>query len=83
MMAGVSHLTRAGLVLRLMKENRNSGPLECGGSSWGTQGRGGLHGEFNFSNSGGKTGPPARLVYYTWVEVQDLVEFEFRDVPLP
>jgi hypothetical protein len=30
-----------------------------------------------------KTGPPAKLVYYTWLQREHEVPFEFHDLPLP
>jgi hypothetical protein len=34
-------------------------------------------------NEDPKVGPPAKLVYYSWVLMEHEVAFEFRDLPLP
>jgi hypothetical protein len=54
------------------------------GFNWDSQEPRYVRGTFNFGDAGnGQLGPPARLVYYTWVMMQDQVTFEFRNLPLP
>lgn len=44
----------------------------------------GVQGSFLFGDPGNvKLGPPAKLVYYTWVMMQHTIAFEFKDLPLP
>ena len=54
------------------------------GSSWSSSSNTEVTVEFTFGDPGnGPLGPPAKLVYYTWVTMQHPVAFEFQDVPLP
>jgi hypothetical protein len=36
-----------------------------------------------FSQHSNKAGPPAKLIYQVWVQMEQDVEFEFKDLPLP
>jgi hypothetical protein len=43
-----------------------------------------VQGTFMFGNPGnGELGPPAKLVYFSWVTLDHEVPFEFKDLPLP
>jgi hypothetical protein len=55
------------------------------GFNWENQEPKFVRGNFSFGDPGNapNLGPPAKLVYYTWVMTQDQVTFEFRKLPLP
>lgn len=54
------------------------------GFNWESGSPNSVTGTFQFSDGGDATlGKPDRLVYFNWITSQHLIEFEFKDLPLP
>jgi hypothetical protein len=69
---------------RLELQDAKGNKYQPQGNTWSNTSPTHVQGTFSFGSLGNpQLGPPARLVYYTWVTRQHHVAFEFRDLPLP
>jgi hypothetical protein len=72
------------LYRRIELQDTAGNRLQMFGSSWGHSDTSNVRVAYTYGPaSGGKSGPPARLVYQVWKTRPHLVRFEFKDLPLP
>lgn len=72
------------LYQRIELQDAKGGKYASRGMHWLNSSPTSVQGNFSFGDpNNGQLGPPAKLVYYSWVTLDHEVTFEFRNLPLP
>jgi hypothetical protein len=72
------------LYQRIEVEDEKGGKMQIFGSQWNNSAPNHVEMVLTYgAPGGGAANPPAKLIYHTWDTRQEVIPFEFKDLPLP